>query len=123
MSLDVIKLTIGIIVAVTVALVGYDIWVATNAIDNSLDTLSGRMRIWSMATPVIPWVWCGLAGHFFGPFSPGQFFPAKTGIALLVFSTWTLLVIGLYCRTEGIQIPPWSVCVPAFLAGAIFWAQ
>lgn len=118
-----IKLTIGIIIAVSVGLIGYDIWAATNSVDNALDTISGRMRIWAMTTPVIPWFWCGLAGHFFGPFHPGQFIPFRDGIALLVFLTWTLMIVGLIFRSKGIIIPPWTICVPAFLAGSILWAQ
>ena len=119
----IVKLTIGIMITVTALLIGYDIFVATNSVDNALDTISGRMRIWAMTSPFIPWVWCGLAGHFFGPFSSGQFMPQKASVGVLVFLSWTVICVGLFCRSKGIIIPPWTVCIPAFLAGALLWAQ
>jgi len=117
------KLTIGIIITVTVLLIGYDIIVATNSVNNAVDTLSGRIKIWALETPIISWCWCGLAGHFFGPFSPGQFISFKIGIGILILLTWSLMILGLILRSKGITIPPWSIAIPAFLAGSILWAQ
>ena len=118
-----IKLTIAVIIATTALLIGYDIWAATNAVPNSLDTISGRIKIWAYATPLIPWVWCGLAGHFFGPFETGQFMPPWASMSVLVFLTWSIIWLGATMRSRGFVIPPWTICVPAFMAGSILWAQ
>lgn len=59
------KITIAIMIFVTAALIGFDIYAATNSVPNSLDTISGRMKAWAIVTPLIPWVWCGLARTFF----------------------------------------------------------
>lgn len=119
----VIKLTIGIMIAVTAILIGWDIYVATNNVDNALDTISGRMRIWAFSTPIIPWAWCVLAGHFFGPFASRQFMPQRISVSILVFLSWMVICAGLFLRSKGITIPPWTICIPAFLAGALLWAQ
>ena len=117
------KLTIVVIVAVTALLIGYDIWAATNNVANSIDTISGRMRIWAFETPVIPWVWCGLAGHFFGPWHYAQFMPAKMSMGLLICLSWAVIWFGIFMRSKGVVIPPWTICVPAFLTGAMLWGQ
>lgn len=115
--------TIIIIVTVTASLIGWDIYVATNNIPDRLDTISGRIRIWAISTPVIPWIWCILAGHFFRPLVFIGLVKPITGVILLAFITWSLMVTGLALRSKGIVIPPWTICLPAFLAGAILWSQ
>jgi hypothetical protein len=118
-----IKLTIGVIIAVTALLIGYDIWAASNGVSNSLDTISGRLRAWAYVTPLIPWVWCGLSGHFFGPWHRNDLISAQASVGILVFLTWAVIWLGLVLRSKGIVIPPYTICIPAFFAGAILWAQ
>lgn len=118
-----IKTTIIVIIAVTLLLIGYDIAVYTNSVDNSLDTLSGRMRLWGMTTPLLPFAWGVLGGHFWGSFHAGQFIPSKAGIALLVFVAWSVIVAGIIAKNENIHISPWMMLIPGIIVGAVLWPQ
>jgi len=116
-----IKVTIGLIIAITLGLIGWDIVAATNSVNNSLDTISGRMRIWGKETPIIPFAWAVLAGHFWGPIP--QLMPYKTSIPLLIFISWCLIVAGIVLRNHNTSVPPWTVLLPGMFLGALLWTQ
>lgn len=56
--------TIGILVFVTAALIGWDIYVATQA---GSATISAVVLGWAMAHPVVPFAFGVLMGHLFWP--------------------------------------------------------
>lgn len=113
---------------VTVALIGWDVYVATNKIPNSLDTISGRMRDWGKQAIILPWAWAVLFGHFFGPVKAGQYFSNHTTVPILVFISWAVLVGGMWLRQNGIFISSswylfFGVLNLGALAGAFLWPQ
>ena len=115
------KVTIGFILAVTAIVIGYDIYADVQG--GSIDTISARMRAWAFETPLIPWAWCGLAGHFFGFFKYQQFMSDTISLPLLAVISSLVVCLGIFLRHKGIIIPPWSVAIPAFLTWSLLWAQ
>ena len=121
-------ITVMIMVVVTIGLIVWDIVVATNKIPNSIDTISGRMKAWGKTTILLPWLWAILYGHFWGPIKLGQLMPSKTGIALLVFLTWCVLLTGVAMRQHNIAVTSsWLVFFLVLnvgaIAGAFLWPQ
>jgi len=121
-------ITIALMALVTVGLIGWDVFVAFNKIPNSIDTISGRMKAWGKQTILLPWLWAGLFGHFWGPIRAGQLLPMKTGLPLLLFLTWGVLLLGTVLRHYEITIT--SSWILFFLilnlgavAGASLWPQ
>lgn len=122
-------ITIALMGIVTIGLIVWDIVVATNKIPNSVDTISGRMKIWGKKTLILPWAWAVLFGHFWGPIKASSgIFSHKVGIALLVLLTWGVFVAGTVLHKHGIAInSSWLVFLSVLnlgaIAGAILWAQ
>jgi len=120
-----IKLTIMILVSVTVMLIGYDVVMVVNDVSNRFDTISGRMRIWGLTAPFVPFVWGILGGHFFGPklLTTQLGMSHLAGIVLMVAAGWIVLIGGIIAKHEGVSIAPWIMLIPGILIGAICWAQ
>lgn len=120
-------ITVGLIALVTVGLIVWDIIVATNNIPNGLDTISGRMKAWGKQTLLLPWLWAGLYGHFWGPIKAGQLMPMKVSLPILIFLTWGVTIVGIWCRQNGITINTWPVFLLVLnlgaIAGACLWPQ
>jgi len=100
--------------------IGLDVWLAADDVPDN--TWSELLRLAAYETPVLPWV-CGvLMGHWF---HPKDGFQAVLGqprsIALLIWFTWALFVIGLAVSSLGLPIPPWIPVVPGLVAGALLW--
>lgn len=121
-------ITVALIGIVTVGLIVWDIYVAINKVPNSLDTISGRMRDWGKQAIILPFLWAMLFGHFWGPIRPGDIVEPKTGIALLVFTGWGVLLAGMVLRNYGINVNnSWILFLLILnfgaLAGACLWPQ
>lgn len=118
--------TIVLMLLAIVGLIVWDIFVATNKIPNSVDTISGRMRIWGKKTLLFPWLWAVLFGHFWGP--KVRLMSHLNGILTLVFLTGLVLVAGILMRGEGeTTITSWPLFFAILnlgaVAGAFLWPQ
>ncbi len=121
-------ITIGLICLVTVGLIIWDIYVATNKIPNGIDTISGRMKAWGKEALILPWAWAMLFGHFWGPIRSGDLMPGKVGIAILAMVAWLVILFGVYCRQQGYTITSsWVLFLFMLnfgaLCGALLWPQ
>jgi hypothetical protein len=100
--------------------IGLDIWLAVDAVPGN--TWSELFRAGALATPVVPWACAVLMGHWF---HPKDDFKALLGqpdsIALLVWLTWVLFVIGLALASSGLPISPWIPVLPGLIAGWLLW--
>lgn len=102
-------ITTIIVLAVTLGLIGYDIWVVVE--DTPNDTISWIVLSNSLKHPIIAWLWGGLSGHLFWnmkidatnhiypiPFSDVEI-AAKTyrwvTLPVLIIVTITLLVLDI----------------------------
>jgi hypothetical protein len=115
-----IKLALVIGAALVAAFIGVDIYLAADSVKGN--TWSEIIRTWAKYTPVIPWFLGVLMGHFFHPIDN---FRAVLGqpssIALLVWLTAVVGIVGLGMMKAGHPIPGWSILVPAFAAGWLLW--
>lgn len=127
-------ITTIIILAATLGLIGYDIWVAIESTPN--DTISWIMLSNSLKHPIIAWLWGGLTGHLFWPMSrygSNHIYPipfcdvdvsAKTyrwvALSVLIVLTITLLVLDI---SSKLTIHPAIVLVLAIPAGHFGWPQ
>ena len=125
--LPVAAITIGLMLLVTVGLIVWDIIVATNNVPNSIDTISGRMKIWGKKSLILPWAWAMLYGHFWGPLRSGQVLSAKTGVPILILVSWGVFLLSVYLHKQGITISSWLMFFLILnigaLAGAFLWPQ
>ena len=120
-----IKLTMVVLVAVSAFLIGYDIWVATNSIDNTLDTISGRMRLWGSETAFFPYVYSVMAGHFWGPWRSGDIvnFDFVMSMFFLILIAGAVSGIDAVLKQNSINVSMWVWIPVGVLAGAICWPQ
>lgn len=100
--------------------IGIDIWLAVDPVDDN--TWSELMRLGALATPVIPWA-CGvLMGHWFHPNDNAQAVLGQPGsIALLLWLTWVVFLVGLAFISSGISLDPSLLVVPGMVAGWLLW--
>ena len=100
--------------------IGLDIWFAAD--DVPANTWSELLRLGAKETPVLPWACAVLMGHWF---HPKDGFRAVLGqpnsIALVIWLSWALFVIGLALSAADLPIPPWIPVVPGLVAGALLW--
>lgn len=115
-----IKAAIVIGLSLVAALIGVDIYLATDSVIGN--TWSELLRAWSLTTPLGPWAIGALSGHFFHPINNFQAVLGQpNSIALLVWLTALVGMIGLIAFRAGTPIPGWTVMVPAFIAGWLLW--
>ena len=117
--------TIIVIIAVTVGVIAYDIGVGFgNKVPNSIDTISGRMRIWSQKTLLLPWVWAALFGHFYAPkihlASAKITIPILLGLTALVVIYSTLVKTA---ETTNSWLLFFLILNLGAIAGAVLWPQ
>lgn len=100
-------------------LIGIDIYLALDGIPGN--TWSQYLRTWSMQTPLVPWVWSILLGHWFHPDSSKPLLGQPSSVVLLLWISVLLGLSGLVVRHYGYSIPSWCVIIAGFLAGAWLW--
>lgn len=118
-------ITIIAMVVVIVALVGWDLVVVFgNKIGNDVDTVSGRMRIWSKTILFFPWSWAVLFGHFFAP--KVYIAPSKITLPILGVLTVAVTVFSLVFKNAD-TVSSWPLFFIILnlgaLAGAMLWSQ
>ena len=107
----------GVIIA---ALVGVDIYLAVDKFPDN--TWSEVIRIWALATPVVPWVLSVLIGHFFHPINNLKPLISPPGNYIaLIWLTAAIGIVGVALARAGHPIPPWTVVIPAIVIGSILW--
>jgi len=101
-------------------LIGFDVYLALDG--KAGNTWSEIVRDWSGETPIVPWI-CGvLTGHFFHPESIAQpLLGQPNSIALLIWLTVAVAIVGLVALRLGVYPEPWLPLLPAFIAGALLW--
>jgi hypothetical protein len=100
-------------------LIGLDIYLASNGVRG--DTWSELLRTWGKATPLIPWAWSVLLGHWFHPDFTRTLFAQPTSVAFLLWFTVVLGIAGVAANTVGTPIPAWTVIIPGIIAGVFLW--
>jgi hypothetical protein len=98
-----------LVCAVTAALVGFDIWLASNGVPK--DTYSQVIHRWALLTPLIPYAWGVLAGHFF--WSRSIPIVSEPGASIWLGASGVLMIfLGMILRHFGINVLPlWFVFV------------
>jgi hypothetical protein len=115
-----LKLTIAVGLGLMAVLVGLDIYLVQD--QYSGNTWSEILRTWAVATPVIPWAYGVLGGHFYHPVENLEaviVFPGN--IALLVWLTAAVGIAGLAFAKGGHPIAPWVMVLPGMVAGSLLW--
>lgn len=107
---------IGILMVVL--FLGIDVYLASDHVPGN--TWSEIAHYLGILSPFLPWCWGFLAGHFW-PYNGYRPFNHTNGIFVLVWLTWTIVVLGLGCRQAGYPIPPWLPLIPAYFAGWMLW--
>lgn len=115
-----VKIVIAIGLILVAMLIGIDIYLATDSVKGN--TWSEIIRMWSKHTTLVPWLMGILTGHFLHPYDNfravlGQ--PAS--IAVLLWLTGIVGILGLGFMRAGYPIPGWSLLIPAFIAGWLLW--
>ena len=101
-------------------MIGVDIYLATDAIKGN--TWSELLRAWSLKTPLGPWAIGVLSGHFFHPTNGFQAVLGQpSSIALLVWLTALVGMVGFWTLKAGLPIAGWVIILPAFIAGWLLW--
>ncbi len=100
--------------------IGLDVWLAVDRVPDN--TWSELFRKGALATPVIPWACAVLMGHWFHPNDDAQpVLGQPKPIALLIWLTWVVFVVGLGLTGSGIPVPPWIPVLPGMIAGWLLW--
>lgn len=116
-------MTIVFIVVATLCLSAWDLVPATN--DVAGDTISEVLRRWGREWIVLPYIWGGLGGHFWGGY-PLEVGPTETELALTFWSMWLVLILNFGLR-EHVREWPWWAFLAAMGVGALVfsftWSQ
>ena len=112
------KITIGIIITITIIMIGYDIVVVINS---PSDTISNVMMSTIWRFPFIIYCWLGLAGHFLSLIKTKKLYLKQLVIVssvVLALSFLTLFgVIPVNAKLLAI------VSGVGFISGMVFWSQ
>ena len=115
-----LKIVIPIGLGLLALLVGVDIYLAMDKLPGN--TWSEILRRWAVATPLIPWIYGVLGGHFYHPIENLEPILSKPGnIELLVWLTILVGMVGLGLLRAGNPVSPWVGVVPGFVVGALLW--
>lgn len=109
------KLSAYAAAVITLALIVVDIVFATDRVRGN--TWSEVIHHWGGKVPVIPWTWGVLLGHFFGRGMVPAPFTAQAGIALLVWATVVVQLVGM-----SLGVHPLISGLIGIVAGAVCWA-
>jgi len=113
-----------LIVAVTVGLSVYDLLPALS--EEPGDTISAVLRRWSREWPVLAYLWTMLGAHFFLGHPAYVTGTARGDAAVLVLTSWGLLIANVAARDYVESFPLWVFAV-LMLAGLpmghFFWTQ
>jgi hypothetical protein len=101
-------------------LIGLDIYLAADGVEGN--TWSEILRQWSVITPVVPFIYGVLGGHFYHPVDGlDPIVDTPGNIALLVWVTVLIGVIGILTTKHDVEIAPWIPVIPGFIAGCFLW--
>lgn len=115
-----LSFVIPIGIALLAAFIGLDIYLAVDRLPGN--TWSEILRQWAIVTPLIPWIYGILGGHFYHPVDGlDPWIDPPGNIALLVWLTAVIGLIGVAFAKSGNPISPWTVVIPGFIAGALLW--
>jgi hypothetical protein len=112
--------TIIVGISLLSVLIGLDFYLAFDGMKGN--TWSEILRSWGAKNALTPWIWCGLAGHFFHWSKQSRpILHPPSNIALLVWLTALVFVVSVAMTRAGMPIPSWVVAPVAFVAWAILW--
>lgn len=105
--------------AIIAIIIGIDVYLAVDSVKGN--TWSEMIRTLGFKTPFAPWVWGGLGGHFFHQWIPK--FPVENpgNIAILIWISALVMMIGHFCYTKGTYLPPMIVFFVAFFVWSTLW--
>lgn len=107
-----VLITLAVVVA---ALIVIDIFLATDPVKGN--TWSELLRAAAENTPVVPWLWGLIMGHWFHPNDEQRplIRPPVNALVLLALSLLVLLI------GSGLTVSPWVPLVLALPIGALVW--
>jgi len=101
-------------------LIGLDIYLAVDGLKGN--TWSEILRMWGSKNALAPWIWCGLAGHYFHWKSTSKpILEPPANIAMLVWLTVLIFIVSMAMTRAGIPIPSWIIAPVAFIAWGLLW--
>lgn len=80
------------------------------------DTWTEKARLWSRFTTVVPYASGAIAGHFWG------FWLVQHNLALLIWSAWIVLIIGLGNNRWPVQVQC-ALFLCGFVVGGLLWGR
>jgi hypothetical protein len=105
--------------ALVAIIVGIDVYLAVDSVKGN--TWSEMLRAFSFKSPFAPWVWGGLGGHFFHQWIPKLPIESPGNIALLVWLSFLIMLIGHTMFVRGTYLPPAIVFFAGFLVWSTLW--
>ena len=112
------KTTIGVMIALFVAFIGYDIFIAVEPTEG--DTISAVTLEHSEKHPMIPMAAGILCGHLFWPANFSKSRKKKSLIAMLIGSGGIIVLDLLGCLSG---VPPIAMFLGGVVAGHFGWSQ
>ena len=99
--------------------IGIDIYLAADTIKGN--TWSEMVRAFSFKSPFAPWAWGGLGGHFFHQWIPKFPLAHDANIALLVWLSALVMVVGHSLYMKGTYLPPFAVLFVSTFIWSTLW--
>ena len=101
-------------------IIGIDVYLAADNVKNN--TWSEMIRFLAFKTPLPPWIWGGLGGHYFHPhWLPKDPFGQPGSVVLLVWLSVVLGMAGIALYRANMFMPFWIVFFAAFFIWGILW--
>ena len=100
-------------------IIGIDIYLAADTIRGN--TWSEMIRTFSFKSPFGPWAWGGLGGHFFHQWIPKLPLEHPSNVALLVWLSLLVMMVGHSLYMKGSYLPPMIVFFVAFFVWSTLW--
>jgi hypothetical protein len=113
-------IVLGCILAATI--IGFDIWFATDSIQGN--TWSEIIRRLAKTTPLIPFIYGVLSGHFFWPAALKENIPLlgqPNSVALLIWIGCVVGMIGLGLTKNDMVFPLWIAFLIGGVGGMLLW--
>lgn len=105
--------------AIIAIIIGIDVYLAVDSIKGN--TWSEMVRALSFKTPLAPWAWGGLGGHFFHQWLPKLLHGHGANIAVLVWISAAVMLAGHVMYSKGTPMPPTIVFFAAFFVWGMLW--
>ena len=115
-----LNITIPVGLSLLAILIGLDIYLAVDGLKGN--TWSEILRSWGRSNALAPWIWCGLAGHYWHWMEKSRPIIKNPGnIVTLVWLTLLVFIISTAATRAGLPVPAWVIAPIAFVVWGFLW--